>query len=201
MYESHVILVDKQDNELGEMDKYTAHRRNPNGHLHRAFSLFLFDSKGRLLLQQRSSNKITFPLIWANTCCSHPEPKEEIIEAAKRRVLFELNIKLDDTAKLQEVGKFCYSADFDENWTEHEVDHVIFGFYDTEKIDFNTEEVNAVKWVSKEEFRTLVKEEPKTLSEWVKKIWTEFLEPNWEAWNKEKHIEESQIKNEVIDLE
>jgi isopentenyl-diphosphate delta-isomerase len=201
MHESKVILVDRQDNVLGEMDKYTAHRRNPDGHLHRAFSLFLFDSKGRLLLQQRSSTKITFPLIWANTCCSHPEPNEEVIDAAKRRVLFELNIKLDDSACLQNLGRFCYSAHFDDDWTEHEVDHVVFGFYDKEDVDFNKEEVNAVKWVTKEEFKALVKEEPETLSAWIKKIWQEFLEPNWEAWNRNKRLDENLIKKEVINLE
>lgn len=183
------------------MDKYTAHRRNPNGHLHRAFSLFLFNSQGKLLLQQRSSNKITFPLIWANTCCSHPEPEEDVITAAKRRVFFELNIELNESAKLQDVGRFCYSAHFDKDWTEYELDHVIFGFYDKENIDFNKEEVNAVKWVTKEEFISILKEEPETISEWLKKIWFQFLESNWEVYTSERHLNESRITKEVIDLE
>ena len=200
MRESRVILVDKEDNELGDMDKYTAHRRNPNGHLHRAFSLFLFDSKNRLLLQQRSKAKITFPLIWANTCCSHPEPKESVIDAAKRRVLFELNIKLDESSQLQEVGRFLYSAHFDEEWTECELDHVVFGYYDKEEVDFSKEEVNAVKWVTKDEFRVLIKEHPEELSEWIKKIWAHFLEPNWERWTQHKHLDEQYIPKGVIDL-
>jgi len=188
MLNSQVILVDENDIVLGQMDKYNAHRTLPAPCLHRAFSLFLFDSKNRLLIQQRSHEKLTFPLIWANTCCSHPEPGEDIIPASKRRVKFELNIDLNDEAKLQELGVFRYKAEFGE-WTEYEVDHVVFGYYDTEVILFNKEEVEAVKWVSKEEFGDMIECQPETLSPWIRMIWTRFLSSNWDLWNQNHHIE------------
>lgn len=137
MKNAHVILVDKNDNVLGEVSKYKAHRTEPEPLLHRAFSLFLFDSKKRLLLQQRSANKITFPHIWVNTCCSHPEPNEYILDASVRRVNLELNIKLNEDSKLQELGSFVYKAIYENGWAEYELDHVIFGYYDVEAISPN----------------------------------------------------------------
>lgn len=196
---SKVILVDKDDNPIGEMDKYTSHRTD-EPHLHRAFSLFLFDSKGRLLIQQRAATKLTFPSIWANTCCSHPEPNEDTIPAAIRRTNLELNIKLDESAKLQELGVFKYRAQNGE-WTEWEVDHVIFGFYDVESVDFDKDEVSAIKWVTKEEFNNLITTRASEFSVWIQKIWAEFLQNNWDEWVAKHHIDESKICMKVIDLE
>lgn len=201
MKNAHVILVDKEDNVLGEADKYTVHRTEPEPILHRAFSLFLFDSKKRLLLQQRSANKITFPLIWANTCCSHPEPNEKVLDAAVRRVDLELNIKLTKDAKLQEMGSFVYKAIYEDGWAEYELDHVVYGYYDVDKINPNPEEVGNVKWVTIEEFEEWLKQRPQELSPWLKKIWTQFLQPTWMKWNANHHIDESEITLKPVDLE
>lgn len=181
MIKSHVVLVDEQDNEIGICDKYSSHRTSSGPRLHRAFSLFLFDQQGRLLLQRRSEKKLTFPLIWANTCCSHPEPKEDLIRAAIRRTKFELNIDIDESCNLTEVGVFQYKAESGE-WTESEVDHVIFGFFNVETIPFNEEEVCEVKWVSQQDLSNMVNETPEILSPWLKKIYKQWLLPNWQSW-------------------
>ncbi|EAY02569.1 isopentenyl-diphosphate delta-isomerase, type 1 family protein [Trichomonas vaginalis G3] len=201
MQNAHVVLVDKDDNPVGEADKYTAHRTEKGPLLHRAFSLFLFDSERRLLLQQRSSNKITFPLIWANTCCSHPEPKEAVLDAAVRRVDLELNIKLSSDAHLQELGSFVYKAIYEDGWAEYELDHVVFGYYDVKEINPNPEEVQAVRWVTQAEFEQWLNEKPQELSPWIKKIWTQFLQKNWNKWCENKNIPESEISLKPFDLE
>ena len=184
---SQVILVDEDDHEGGTCDKYTAHRSDPGPKLHRAFSLFLFSSDGRLLLQKRSSYKLTFPLIWANSCCSHPEPNEAIIAAAMRRVKFELNVETDKITDAREIGVFMYQAPSGE-WTEYEVDHVIFAFYNIEQIPFNENEVCQVKWVTADELKALIEKEPETLSPWLKKIYAQWLVPNWLNWVKDKSL-------------
>jgi isopentenyl-diphosphate delta-isomerase len=195
---SRVILVDRDDHELGRMDKRTAHRKSPDPHLHRAFSLFLFDQEGRLLLQQRSQTKITFPLIWANSCCSHPEPDEPILAAAARRASFELNVQLDESAQLRDLGSFCYRADYDAEWAEYEVDHVVFGFYNEPMVNFNKDEVQAVKWVTKTELEQWIRTRPSELSVWLQKIWAVFLAPSWEKWVSKSEIEV--LGNGPIDL-
>lgn len=175
MAKSQVAVVDENDNTIDKCDKYSAHRTDLGPKRHRAFSLFLFNSEGKLLLQRRSSNKLTWPLIWANTCCSHPEPDEPTFAAAVRRVKFELQIEVDPIAnKFCECGVFEYSA-VSGKWTEHEIDHVVFGFYDAETINFNEEEVAEVKWVSKEELDQWVKERPEELSPWLRKIHEKWL--------------------------
>ncbi|OHT08219.1 isopentenyl-diphosphate delta-isomerase, type 1 family protein [Tritrichomonas foetus] len=197
MAKSQVILVDENDLQVGTCDKYGAHRTNPAPKLHRAFSLFLFDSNGRLLLQRRSSYKLTFPLIWANTCCSHPEPNEEIIPAALRRVKFELNLETEKITDLREIGVFLYQAPWGE-WTEYEIDHVVFGFYEIEKVDFNTNEVIETKWVTSDELTSLVENQPDTLSPWLKKIYAQWLIPNWKKWVADKTLVQS--STEIVRL-
>lgn len=182
MTQSHVAIVDENDCMIGTCDKYTAHRTELGPKRHRAFSLFLFNAEGKLLLQQRSQHKLTFPMIWANTCCSHPEPEEPIIAAACRRVKFELNIDVDPVAsELGECGVFEYSA-VSGDWTEHEVDHVVFGFFKGGEVPFNSEEVAAVKWVTEEELKKWIEEEPETLSPWLRKIHQQWLSAHWKTF-------------------
>lgn len=195
MTRDQVILVDENDNQIGTCNKYDAHRTDPGAKLHRAFSLFLFEPKeGRLLLQKRSEYKLTFPLIWANTCCSHPSPNEDVISASKRRSKFELNIDISKISDLKEVGVFLYKAPWNE-WTEYEIDHVIFGNYNidisTENVDFNKSEVSEVKWVTSSELAHIIENEPDTLSPWLKKIYKQWLALNWESWVSNKTIANS----------
>ena len=118
-----VILVDQNDKPLGIMDKMEAHVK---GALHRAFSIFIFNSKGEVLLQKRAANKYHSARLWTNTCCSHPMPEEETTVAAHRRLNEEMKLSTD----LVPLFKFKYSASFDNNLIEHELDHVYYGISD-----------------------------------------------------------------------
>lgn len=118
-----VILVDKHDNELGFMEKLLAHQ---TASLHRAFSVFLFDSNGKMLLQKRALSKYHSPGLWTNTCCSHPRPGENVTDAANRRLIEEMGIE----TKVEKAFKFIYKADLDQGLTEHELDYVFIGEYE-----------------------------------------------------------------------
>ena len=135
-----VILVNEQDEEIGLLEKMEAHRR---GLLHRAFSLFLFNSKGEMLLQQRASSKYHSPNLWTNACCSHPRKNEDIEKAAHRRLKEELNID----CPLKKAFSFIYQAELDHGLTEHEFDHVFIGAYDGTVNAYNPDEVQACRWV------------------------------------------------------
>ena len=101
-----VILVDKDDNQLGIMEKIEAHEK---ALLHRAFSVFIFNTKGEMLLQRRALHKYHSPGLWTNTCCSHPKPNESALDAANRRLIEEMNME----AKLDYLFKFTYKTEFD----------------------------------------------------------------------------------------
>ncbi len=119
-----VVLVDAEGEELETSDKRYAHE--PPGRLHRAFSVFLFAGDEAMLVQQRASSKYHFPGVWANACCSHPEPGEELVSSARRRVAEELGII--PVPELHEVGTFTYRAvDPVSGLVEHEYDHVLVG--------------------------------------------------------------------------
>ena len=118
-----VILVDEKDMPVGTMEKMEAHVK---GALHRAISVFIFNSKGELLLQQRAIDKYHSPGLWTNTCCSHPAPGESILDAAERRLYEEMGIK----CPLQHIFHFIYKASFDNGLTENELDHIFVGFTD-----------------------------------------------------------------------
>ena len=122
---NEVILVNERDEALGVMEKMEAHRK---GALHRAFSVFIFDSRGRMLLQQRASEKYHGGLLWTNACCSHPYPGEEVERAAERR----LNEELGFTAPIHKIFSFTYRALVENDLTEHEFDHVFAGQYEGE---------------------------------------------------------------------
>ena len=155
-----VILVDELDNEIGVKEKMQAHRE---ALLHRAFSVFIFNKKGELLLQRRALNKYHSPGLWTNTCCSHPRPNEQLINAAKRRLIEEMGFVCD----LNYQFKFIYKASLDQGMTEHELDHVFFGTYEDE-IKLNPEEVAEYKFISMEELQNSITKQPQLFTEWFK---------------------------------
>ncbi|HSZ72639.1 MAG TPA: isopentenyl-diphosphate Delta-isomerase [Cytophagaceae bacterium] len=135
-----VILVDELDQEAGFEEKMEAHRQ---GLLHRAFSVFVFNNAGQLLLQQRAAHKYHSPLLWSNTCCSHPRPGEKTIDAAHRRCKEEMGID----PVLVHAFSFIYKVALDQGLTEHEYDHVYIGIYNEAPL-MNPEEVTAFKWAN-----------------------------------------------------
>ena len=142
MSEEKVILVDKNDNQVGLMPKLEAHEK---GLLHRAFSIFVFKSRYELLLQKRASSKYHSGGLWTNTCCSHPREGEDTLDAANRRLDEEMGIK----TSLRKVYDFIYKAELDNQLTEHEFDHVFYGVCDRDPI-LNKDEAEDFKWVDME---------------------------------------------------
>lgn len=163
--EEHVILVDEQDNQLGLMPKMEAHEKAV---LHRAFSVFIFNSNGDLMLQQRAAHKYHSPLLWTNTCCSHQRDGESNIEAGKRRLLEEMGF----STELKEVFSFIYKASFDNGLTEHELDHVMVGYFDGVP-EVNPEEVASFKWMSLEAIKEDIELHPNLYTAWFKIIFKE----------------------------
>lgn len=163
--EEHVILVDEQDNQLGLMPKMEAHEKAV---LHRAFSVFIFNSDGDLMLQQRAAHKYHSPLLWTNTCCSHQRDGESNIEAGKRRLLEEMGF----STELKEVFSFIYKAPFDNGLTEHELDHVMVGYFDGVP-EVNPEEVASFKWMSLEAIKEDIVLHPNLYTAWFKIIFKE----------------------------
>lgn len=163
--EEHVILVDEQDNQLGLMPKMEAHEKAV---LHRAFSVFIFNSDGDLILQQRAAHKYHSPLLWTNTCCSHQRDGESNIEAGKRRLLEEMGF----STELKEVFSFIYKAPFDNGLTEHELDHVMVGYFDGVP-EVNPEEVASFKWMSLEAIKEDIELHPNLYTAWFKIIFKE----------------------------
>jgi len=163
--EENVILVDLLDNQLGLMPKMEAHEKAV---LHRAFSVFIFNDEGELMLQQRAAHKYHSPLLWTNTCCSHQRDGESNIEAGKRRLIEEMGFKTN----LKEIFSFVYKAPFDNGLTEHELDHVMIGnFNGTPKI--NTDEVASYKWMTLEAVKKDIELQPKLYTAWFKIIFKE----------------------------
>ena len=163
--EENVILVDVLDNQLGLMPKMQAHEKAV---LHRAFSVFIFNDKGELMLQQRAAHKYHSPLLWTNTCCSHQRDGESNIEAGKRRLIEEMGFK----TKLKEIFSFVYKAQFDNGLTEHELDHVMIGnFNGVPKI--NPDEVASYKWMTLEAVKKDIELQPNIYTAWFKIIFKE----------------------------
>ena len=163
--EELVILVDKNDNQIGEMPKMEAHEKAV---LHRAFSVFIINIKGELMLRQRAAHKYHSPLLWTNTCCSHQRSRESNIEAGERRLQEEMGF----TASLNEVFSFIYKAPFDNGLTEHELDHVLIGYFDDEP-NINKEEVEAYKWMQLDDVKSDIEKNPIIYTEWFKIIFKE----------------------------
>lgn len=158
--EEQVILVDQDDKPVGQMEKIEAHEK---GLLHRAFSVFIFNSKKELLLQQRALSKYHSSGLWTNTCCSHPRLGETNMAAAKRR----LNEEMGMDCELNYLFKFTYKAKFEDGLTEHEVDHVFFGASDELPV-INREEVETFKYVDLETLANDIKTNPQVYTPWLK---------------------------------
>ncbi len=168
MVEEQVILVDTNDNQIGLMPKMEAHEK---ALLHRAFSVFTFNDKGELLLQQRAADKYHSPLLWTNTCCSHQRNGETSLEAGKRRLQEEMGF----TCELEDVFSFIYKAPFDNGLTEHELDHVLIGKFNLNPV-VNPEEVESFKWMSLDAVKAEMENKPEIYTEWFKIIFKESFE-------------------------
>ena len=154
-----VVLVDESNNVLGTAPKSSVHGTTTP--LHRGFSLFLFNRKGQLLLQQRSHTKKTWPLVWSNSVCGHPGLNESNVDAAIRRLNFELGMS---TVHIEEIAPYRYSFVRD-GVMENEICPILAGFTDEEPVP-NKDEVEAVRWIEWKEFLNEIEERPGTYSEW-----------------------------------
>jgi isopentenyl-diphosphate Delta-isomerase len=155
---TQVILVDENDVAIGKSEKLQAHI---DGLLHRAFSVFIFNSKGEMLLQQRAVSKYHSGGLWTNACCSHPTPGEETGAAAIRRLQEEMGF----TVPVEKVFDFLYRAKFDNDLTEHEFDHVYIGTYEGD-IFFNEQEVMNYCYQSMADIRQSMKLNPEKYTAW-----------------------------------
>ena len=155
-----VILVDTNDQEIGTMEKMEAHRK---GLLHRAFSVFIFNSNNELLIHQRAFEKYHSGGLWTNTCCSHPRKGETVIEAANRRLMEEMGMK----CHLEHQFSFIYNKKLDKGLTEHELDHVIFGFTD-DLPNINKKEVATWKSLTIDNLEKDIRNSPNLYTEWFK---------------------------------
>lgn len=158
----HVILVDERDDAIGTMEKIEAHEK---GLLHRAFSILLFNSKGEFLLQKRSKKKYHSGGLWTNTCCSHPQPDEQIEEATRRKLKQEMGIEV----KTEFAYKFIYKTNLDKNLIEHECDHVYTGIFDGQPV-INNDEVEDWKFIDLKSLQKDVHQNPEDYTYWFKLI-------------------------------
>ena len=166
MVEDKVILVDSNDNQIGLMPKLEAHKK---GVLHRAFSVFIFNNDGELMLQRRALTKYHSPGLWTNTCCSHQRDGETNIISGKRR----LNEEMGFNTELFEKTSFIYKAKFDNGLTEHEFDHVLVGSYNHSPI-INPNEVDSWKWMSMDNVKKDIKDHPENYTAWFKIIFEKY---------------------------
>lgn len=155
-----VILVNENDVVIGTMEKLEAHKK---GLLHRAFSVFIFNDKNELLLQRRALNKYHSGGLWTNTCCSHPRPNENILNAANRRLVEEMGFETELTFKTS----FIYNTEFENGLTEHEFDHIFFGTYNVNP-KINADEVDSFSWLTIEDVNQKIKQNPNEFTSWFK---------------------------------
>ena len=168
MAEEKVILVNEKDEQIGLMPKMEAHEKAV---LHRAFSVFVFNKKNELMLQQRALSKYHSPGLWTNTCCSHQRDGESNLKAGKRRLQEEMGF----ITPLEEKTSFIYKAPFDNGLTEHELDHIMVGYYEgVPKI--NKDEVEAWKWMPLEDVKKDINERPELYTAWFKIIFDKFYQ-------------------------
>ena len=160
MFMEKIILVDKKDRVVGTGEKLKVHEL---GKLHRAFSIFVFNRKGELLVQKRARGKYHSGGLWTNTCCSHPRAGEELGEAVHRRLKEEMGFD----CSLKEVFNFIYKVKFDNGLYEHELDHVFIGRYDGKPLP-NPEEYEEWKWVSLKELKKDIQKNPGNYTYWLK---------------------------------
>ena len=190
MMKEMCLVVDENDKVIDSVSKIDCHRGK--GIRHRAFSVLIFDSEDRLLMQQRSIEKITFPGIWANSCCSHPldienengDEIEGVIHASKRKMFQELGIpeKVSSSWDYNHIGRFEYSCRWDDEWIEHEIDHVLIVRASPE-LSINENEIMNTRWLTHEEINQMLEGENEwkssIMAPWFRMIWKHFIEPHY----------------------
>ncbi len=168
MISNTLILVDEHDRPIGTEEKMKTHEL---GLLHRAFSVWIFNEKGELMLQQRAPKKYHCGGLWTNTCCSHPRPGETTIDAAHRRLQEEMGFDCE----LKEAMEFIYKIDFDNGLTEHEYLHVFIGRSDMDPV-LNPEEASDFRWVSIDNLRKDITLDPEKYTYWFRLTLDKLLE-------------------------
>lgn len=167
MQRNKVLLVDTKNNPLGVMDKMEAHQQ---GVLHRAFSIFIFNSAGQMLLQQRAAQKYHGAGLWTNACCSHPQEGEDVKSSALERLSFEMGMQCD----IQEVFCMLYHSPVENDLIEHEYDHIFIGFADSDPSP-NSEEVQHTRWVDIPQLQQELQEHPERYTVWFRKALQDML--------------------------
>ncbi|MCL7986900.1 isopentenyl-diphosphate Delta-isomerase [Sphingobacterium sp. lm-10] len=167
MERNQVVLVDQYDQEVGEMDKLLAHQR---GELHRAFSIFIFNKAGQMLIHQRAAKKYHGGGLWTNACCSHPQKGEDLKSAAKERLGFEMGLVCD----VERIFSFVYHSPVENGLIEHEYDHVFVGYTDVEPQP-NPAEVQDYQWISLEELQQKIEQSPEQFTYWFKSALTRVI--------------------------
>lgn len=185
------ILVDTSGNSIGSETKLNCHYGK--GLLHRAFSVLIFDNESRLLVQQRSGDKITFPSVWANTCCSHPldipgengEIVSGVMKAAKRKLHQELGIQQEDLSLIEfrHLGSFHYECRWNAEWIEREIDHVLVAVVNHLNINPNPNEISSIKWVEGSEIKDMMSGvgfwQDQIVAPWFRLLWNEFIDEHY----------------------
>ncbi len=166
--EELLILVDNNDQQVGKLEKLLVHQQ---GVLHRAFSVFIFNTKGELLLQQRADGKYHSPGLWSNTCCSHPKPGEELKDAVKRRLKEEMGLH----SSTEFIFNFIYKASFENGLTEHEFDHVFFGIDDAIPVP-DTTEVKDWRYIHLKDLKEDLEKNPLQYTVWLKICFEKVIE-------------------------
>jgi len=202
MMEEECIIVDNEDNIIGKDTKINCHLGE--GKLHRAFSVLLFNTKNKLLIQKRASEKITFPSIWANSCCSHPlysnNEEEGIIgakKAAKRKLSQELGIdtSLIELSDIEYITKMHYRSRADKKWIEHEIDY-IFVIKSDVNVNPNPNEIEETKYVDQNELQSLfdaADNKSLNIGPWFRLIKENFLSDIWDALDDLSNITDEKL--------
>jgi isopentenyl-diphosphate delta-isomerase len=172
--EKNVILVNEHDEITGSMEKLEAHKK---ALLHRAFSIFVFNSQGEMLMQQRATNKYHSGGLWTNACCSHPQPGEETADAARKRLKEEMGFEIP----VSKIFDFVYKTAFDNGLTEYEFDHVFVGEYEG-GVNYDKEEVMDAGYMSMREIKHSLKSHPEKYTAWF-----HLAFPKIENWWKEHY--------------
>ncbi|MCC3701337.1 isopentenyl-diphosphate Delta-isomerase [Rouxiella badensis] len=172
--EERLILVDEQDNKVGVGTKMQVHLQ---GALHRAFSVFIFDSQGRLMLQQRASGKYHSGGLWTNSCCGHPRPGESNLAASTRRLYEEMGFHCE----LQEVDQILYRVDVSNGLVENEFNHTFIGLFERTP-ELNPEEAEGWQWISVPDVFTAVEQDSSRFTAWFKVILAHFGQETIQQW-------------------
>jgi isopentenyl-diphosphate delta-isomerase len=209
-----LTLVDPDDNIIGSINKLDGHLKKnvsqKDAYPHRAFSLFLFNSKNQLLLQKRSSKKITFPNHWTNTCCSHNSHEKDELEnepdfigmrrAAIRRTKFELGIPDLDLNDLKVCNRILYYAESCGDFAEYELDYIIFAKKDINEHTFNSEEIETIKYVDLNEIDSFLEERKTKHNEEITPWFKIIMENKLKKWWKDL-IDNNTFPNESSKIE